>query len=184
MGVCVFLYPTPATRHGWKSVLLARAVSASVTQSVSQGLEGQSGNRGPAGRGAAWMAGDKRPVSGSSGKPKVAAVSCPSARRPREGNKCSVLPVAPFRLFPPSRSCPLRTRWPRPRNAPPPRLCSGANLRPRLFSRTCARSGAGAAVKSVGWAVQALRAQPAQPGGAGGFCARVCACVRRHQGTS
>ena len=70
----------------------------------------------------------------------------PSARRPREGNKCTVLPVAPFRLFPPSRSCPLRTRWPRPRDAPPPRLCSGANLRPRLFSRTCARSGAGAAV--------------------------------------
>ena len=146
VGVCVFLYPTPATRHGWKSVLLARAVSASVTQSVRQGPEGQSGNRGPTGRGAAWMAGDKRPVSGSSGKPKFAAVPCPSARRPREGNKCSVLPVAPFRLFPPSRLCPLRTRWPRPRDAPPPRLCSGANLRPRLFSRTCARSGAGAAV--------------------------------------
>ena len=53
VGVCVFLYPTPSTRHGWKSVLQARAVSASVTQSVSQGPEGQSGNRGPAGRGAA-----------------------------------------------------------------------------------------------------------------------------------
>ena len=79
------------------------------------------------------MAGDKRPVSGASGKPKIAAVPCLSARRRREGNKCSVLPVAPFRLFPPSRSCPLRTRWLRPRNAPPPRMRSGANLGPCLF---------------------------------------------------
>lgn len=112
---------------------------------VSQEIGAQPGEERPGWQETNGRSRDRRGSPSSLPFPARQPVS-PSARRPREGNKCSVLPVAPFRLFPPSRSCPLRTRWPRPRDAPPPRLCSGANLRPRLFSRTCARSGAGAAV--------------------------------------
>ena len=125
---------------------LAWAVGASHNQSVSQGPVGQSGNRSPAGRGGAAMAGDKRQGSGSSGKPKIAAIPCPSAGRPREGNKRSLLPAAPFRLFPPSCSRPLRTRCPAP-GVPRPKMGRGAHSWPRLFLGTCARSGAGTAVK-------------------------------------
>lgn len=67
-------------------------------------------------------------------------------------------------------------------------LCAHAGsapgtLRPHAcVARELARAARQGRPLSVGWAVQALREQAARPGGAG-FCARVCACVRRHQGT-
>lgn len=67
------------------------------------------------------------------GKPKIAAVPCQSARRPREGNKRRILPVAPSRLFPPSSPRPLRTRWPRPRTPRPHAPAATRTLGPTSF---------------------------------------------------
>ena len=65
-----------------------------------------------------------------------------------------------------------------------PHACVAARtFGPASFREPARAAGQGRPLLSVGWAVQALRAQPAQPGGAAGFCARVCAGVRRHQGT-
>lgn len=76
----------------------------------------------------------------------------PAARRPREGNKRSVLPAAPFRLFPPSCSRPLRTRLPRPRNAPPPRWAAVRTPGPASFWELARAAGRGRPL-SGGWAV-------------------------------
>lgn len=95
------------------------------------------------------MAGDKRQGSGSSGKPKIAAIPCPSARLPPPARRkqaqrtpCRSIPSFPAFLFAPSAHAP-----PPPPECPAPKMGSGAHSWPRLFLGTYARSGAGAAVK-------------------------------------